>query len=312
MQLSTAISPRKTEAGRQKVRHSRWYMTREERAALLFVLPLMIPLTIYWIIPSLASLYYSFANFSALQATRWVGFDNFVRLWDDALFWRSMVNSAYFTLGNIPLMMLAGLILALAVDSYVRFKSFFRIVFYLPLVTSTIALSMVWLWLFSPTFGLLNALLHVFGIPPQQWLESTSQAMPSIILMSVWGGVGGPMIIYLAGLQGIPDSLYEAARVDGANTWQSFWHITLPLLNPVTIYVLISSIISSFQIFGPIYAMTDGGPAFATTTIVHQIYINGFRYFNMGYASAQAWVLFALLLGLSVVNLRIMAKGMEA
>ncbi len=289
-----------------------WRLTREEKAAIFFVLPLMIPLTVYWIIPSLASLYYSFTNYNVLQPSHWVGVDNFAQLWDDALFWRSLGNSAYFTIGNIPLMMLAGLGLALCVDSYVRFRTFFRIVFYLPLVTSTIALSMVWLWLFDPHFGLLNALLHLFGIPPQQWLQSTSQAMPSIILMSVWGGVGGPMIIYLAGLQGIPESLYEAARVDGANRWQSFWYITLPLLNPVTIYVLISSIIGSFQIFGPIYAMTDGGPAFATTTIVHQIYLNGFRHFNMGYASAQAWVLFALLLGLSIANLRIMTRGMEA
>jgi multiple sugar transport system permease protein len=302
MQLSTT-SPR---------RQSPWRLTREEKAAFLFVLPLMIPLTIYWIIPSLASLYFSFTNYNVLQATRWVGLDNFVQLWDDDLFWRSLRNSAYFTAGNIPLMMVSGLCLALAVDSYVRFRTFFRIVFYLPLVTSTIALSMVWLWLFNPTFGLINLFLGFVGIPPQAWLESTTLAMPSIILMSVWAGVGGPMIIYLAGLQGIPDSLYEAARVDGANGWQTFWHITLPLLNPVTIYVLVSSIIGSFQIFGPIYAMTNGGPAFATTTIVHQIYINGFRYFNMGYASAQAWVLFAILLGLSIVNLRMMTRGMEA
>jgi multiple sugar transport system permease protein len=292
-------------------RHSPWRLTREEKAALLFILPLMIPLTVYWIIPSLASLYFSFTSYNVLQPARWIGVDNFVQLWDDALFWRSLRNSAYFTAGNIPLMMLGGLALALVVDSYVRFRTFFRIVFYLPLVTSTIALSMVWLWLFDPNFGLLNAFLHLFGLPRMQWLQSTSQAMPSIILMSVWAGIGGPMIIYLAGLQGIPDTLYEAARVDGANSWQSFWHITLPLLNPVTIYVLVSSIIGSFQIFGPIYAMTDGGPAFATTTIVHQIYLNGFRFFNMGYASAQAWVLFALLLGLSIANLRLMTKGME-
>ncbi|MEZ4862001.1 MAG: sugar ABC transporter permease [Caldilineaceae bacterium] len=291
---------------------TRWRLTREEKAAILFVLPLMIPLTVYWIIPSLASLYYSFTAYNVLQPSRWIGVANFLQLWDDALFWRSMGNSAYFTIGNIPLMMVGGLSLALCVDSYVRFRTFFRIVFYLPLVTSTIALSMVWLWLFEPNFGLLNALLNLVGIPSQQWLQSTTQAMPSIILMSVWGGVGGPMIIYLAGLQGIPESLYEAARVDGANGWQAFWHITLPLLNPVTIYVLVSSIIGSFQIFGPIYAMTDGGPAFATTTIVHQIYLNGFRYFNMGYASAQAWVLFALLLGLSITNLRFMTRGMEA
>jgi multiple sugar transport system permease protein len=310
IEQSIAISPSSSRSLSR--RRARWQMTREERAALLFVLPLMIPLTVYWIIPSFASLYYSFTNYSVLQATRWVGLDNFVHLWDDALFWRSLLNSAYFTAGNIPLMMVGGLLVALAVDSYVRYRTFFRIVFYLPLVTSTIALSMVWLWLFSPTFGLLNVILHVFGIPPQQWLESTSQAMPSIILMSVWGGVGGPMIIYLAGLQGIPESLYEAAKVDGATGWQTFWFITLPLLNPITIYVLVSSIIGSFQIFGPIFAMTDGGPAFATTTIVHQIYINGFRYFNMGYASAQAWVLFAILLGLSIVNMRMMARGMEA
>ncbi|RIK34781.1 MAG: sugar ABC transporter permease [Chloroflexi bacterium] len=288
-----------------------WRLTREEKAAILFILPLMIPLTVYWIIPSLASLYFSFTSYNVLQPARWVGVDNFVQLWNDALFWRSLRNSAYFTAGNIPLMMVGGLALALVVDSYVRFRTFFRIVFYLPLVTSTIALSMVWLWLFDPNFGLLNAFLHLFGLPPLQWLQSTTQAMPSIILMSVWAGVGGPMIIYLAGLQGIPDTLYEAARVDGANSWQSFWHVTLPLLNPVTIYVLVSSIIGSFQIFGPIYAMTDGGPAFATTTIVHQIYLNGFRFFNMGYASAQAWVLFALLLGLSIANLRLMTKGME-
>jgi len=135
--------------------------------------------------------------------------------------------------------------------------------------------------------------------------------MPSIILMSVWGGVGGTMLIYLAGLQGVPESLYEAARVDGANGWQIFWLITLPMLAPVTLYVLVTSIIGSFQIFGPIYAMTNGGPAFATTTIVHQIYVNGFRYFNMGYAAAQSWVLFVLLLGLSIINLRLMTRGME-
>ncbi len=305
------ILPRRPSVQSTHRRRFLWGITREERAAFLFVLPLMIPLIIYWIIPSVASLYYSFTNYSVLQTTRWVGLGNFQRLVDDDLFWRSLWNSAYFTFGNIPLMMLAGLFLAMAVNSYVRFRNFYRIVFYLPLVTSTIALSMVWLWLFDPNFGLLNAALRLIGLPPMQWLQSTSQAMPSIILMSVWAGVGNPMLIYLAGLQGIPESMYEAARVDGATGIQSFWYITMPLLQPVTIYILVSSIIGSFQIFGPIYAMTDGGPAFATTTLVHQIYINGFRYFNMGYAAAQAWVLFALLLGLSIVNLRIMARGME-
>ncbi len=308
MEIAARTGP-SAAAGSQ--RRQRFYLTRQEKTAILFILPLMIPLTIYWIIPSLASLYYSLTNYSVVMATKWVGLANFGRMAQDQMFWRSLKNTAYFTVGNIPLTMIFGLILALAVNSGIRMRHFFRVVFYLPLVTSTIALSMVWLWLFDPNFGLLNAFLKLFGIHPQLWLQSTSQAMPSIILMSVWMGAGGAMIIYLAGLQGIPESLYEAARVDGASRWQVIWRITLPLLKPVTLYVLVTSIIGSFQIFGPIYAMTSGGPAFATTTVVHQIYVNGFRYFNMGYAAAQSWVLFLLLLGLSIFNLRLMASGLE-
>ncbi len=269
----------------------------------------MVPMMIYWVIPSLASLYYSLTNYSVIMETKWVGLANFKAMAEDDMFWRSLWNSAYFTVANIPLVVVVGLALALAVNARIRARNFFRITFYLPMVTSTIALSMVWLWLFDPTFGLLNALLIALRLPPQLWLQSTSQAMPSIVIMSVWGGVGSTMIIYLAGLQGIPDSLFEAAQVDGANRWQSFRFITLPSLQPITLYLLVTSIIGSFQIFGPIYAMTDGGPAFATTTIVHQIYINGFRYFNMGYAAAQSWVLFVILLGLSVVNLRLQVYG---
>jgi multiple sugar transport system permease protein len=289
----------------------RFSLTRQEKAAIVFILPLMIPLTIYWIIPSLASLYYSLTNYSVVMPTEWVGLANFGRMADDGLFWRSIKNTVYYTVGYIPLVMIFGLILALSVNAGIHGRNLFRVVFYLPVVTSTIALSMVWLWLYDPNFGLLNALLKALGIHPQLWLQSTTQAIPAIIIMSVWIGVGGAMIIFLAGLQGVPESLYEAARVDGANRWQVISHITLPLLKPVTLYVLVTSIIGSFQIFGPIYAMTDGGPAFATTTIVHQIYVNGFRYFNMGYAAAQSWVLFLLLLGLSLFNMRLMRSGME-
>lgn len=287
-------------------------LTRQERAAVLFILPLMILLTVFWIIPSLSSLFYSLTNYSVVSTTRWVGSDNYLRLRDDWLFWRSLLNSAYFTLGNIPLLLVCGLTLAVTLDNVrLRFRHFFRVIFYLPLVTSSIALSMVWLWLYDPHLGLLNLMLNAVGLPSQPWLQSTSQAMPSIILMSVWGGVGGTMLIFLAGLQGISEHLYEAAQVDGATAWQTFWRITLPLLRPVTLYVLVTSIIGSFQIFGPIFAMTGGGPAFATTTIVHQIYINGFRYFNMGYAAAQSWILFLLLLGLSIANLRLMTRGLD-
>ncbi|MHB0874473.1 MAG: carbohydrate ABC transporter permease [Anaerolineae bacterium] len=285
-------------------------LTEQEKAAIILVVPLLFFLTVYWIVPALASLYYSLTNYSVVLRTKWVGLENFGRLVDDVLFWRSLKNSAIFTVGNIPLTMISGLLLAIAVNSGIRFRNLYRVIFYLPMVTSSIALSMVWLWLFDPNFGLLNAGLGVLGVPPQQWLQSTRQALPSIVLMSVWGGVGGTMIIYLAGLQGIPDSIYEAAKVDGAGLLESFRYITLPSLQPVTIYLLVTGVIGSFQIFGPIYAMTNGGPAFATTTIVHQIYINGFRYFNMGYAAAQSWLLFVILLGLSVVNLRLQVYGL--
>lgn len=297
--MVTAVRARKKQAG----------LTQQEKAAIVFVFPLLFFLTVYWIIPSLSSLYFSLTNYSVVLKTKWVGLENFRRLFEDVLFWRSLKNSAYFTLGNIPLSIASGLLVAMTVNSAIRFRNAFRVIFYLPVVTSSIALSMVWLWLLDPHFGLVNAALGVIGIDPQQWLQSTTQAMPSIVIMSVWGGVGSTMIIYLAGLQGIPDSLYEAAQVDGANRWQSFRYITLPSLQPITLYLLVTSIIGSFQIFGPIYAMTDGGPAFATTTIVHQIYINGFRYFNMGYAAAQSWVLFMILLGLSVANLRLQVYG---
>ena len=287
-------------------------ITRQERAAALFILPLMVLLTVFWIVPSLSSLFFSLTNYSVVSAARWVGPENYLRLADDWLFWRSLLNSAYFTVGNIPLLLVCGLALAIALNSArLRLRYLYRVVFYLPLVTSSIALSMVWLWLFDPHLGLLNLLLNAVGLPSQPWLQSTKQAMPSIIFMSVWGGVGGTMLIYLAGLQGISEQVYEAAQVDGATPWQSFFHVTLPLLRPVTLYVLVTSIIGSFQIFGPIYAMTQGGPAFATTTIVHQIYINGFRYFNMGYAAAQSWILFLLLLGLSIANLRLMTRGLD-
>ena len=303
-----ALMARRIQA-QARSKRKRSLLSNQEKAAIVLVSPLMVLLLIYWIIPSLASLYYSLTNYSVVLPSKWVGTSNFSRLVGDVLFWRSLKNSAYFTLGSIPFGMALGLLLAIVVNSALRARNFFRIVFYLPGVTSSIALSMVWLWLFDPHFGLLNAALRAVGLPPQQWLQSTSQAMPSIVLMSIWGGVGGTMIIYLAGLQGIPVHLYEAATVDGANSWQSFRYITLPSLQPVTLYVLVTAIIGSFQIFGPIYAMTDGGPAFATTTIVHQIYINGFRYFNMGYAAAQSWVLFLLLLGLSIVNLRLQVFG---
>ena len=262
----------------------------------------MIPLMAFWIVPTCMSLYYSLTDYSVVLDTHWVGLGNFVKMLDDDMFWHSMENSAYFTIGSVPLIAVVGLMLAMAVNAPIQFRNFFRVVFYMPLVTSTIALSMVWLWLFDPNLGLLNAMLGVFGIPRQLWLQSVSQAMPSIILMSVWGSVGGTMLIYLAGLQGIPDALYEAAEIDGANRWQAMRHITLPLITPTAFFAIIISSIGAFQIFDNAYVLTGGGPADASRTIVMYIYDVAFHRFEMGYASAIAVSLLLILVTLTLIQ----------
>ena len=297
-QVDTVTAPLKVGAPRRR------RFTSQSRAAIFFVVPVFIPLTIYWIIPAISALGVSLTDYSVVQRTNWVGIDNYKELWSDGLFWRSLRNTAYYAGGQIPLTMGLGLLLAVIVNGAIRGRTVFRVVFYIPLVTSSIALSMIWLWMYAPQFGLANAMMRLVGLPELQWSMDPNTAMPSLILMGLWSGVGGPMILFLAGLQIIPAHIYEAAEVDGANAWQQFWYITLPSLKPITLFIVITQIIASFQVFGPIFVMTEGGPFFATTTIVYEIYINGFRMFRMGYASSQAWVLFSILLVLALVNLK--------
>ena len=278
---------------------------RQGLVAFFFLLPGIGLLVIFLLVPSITVFYFSFTKYSVIEAPEWVGFLNFKQLLlEDSIFKIATFNTAYYTLGTVPLTIAIGLILAVIVNAKIKFRTFFRVAFYLPVVTSIIAVSVIWMWLYNPTYGLLNYFLQKLSLPTQDWLYDVKLAMPSIILMSVWQRVGYIMILYLAGLQNIPDQLYGAAKIDGANKLASFWYITLPLLKPVTLFVFIITVVGSFQVFSQIYVMTGGGPANATTTIVHQLYVNAFRYFSMGYASAITVLLFLIIFSLSVLSFK--------
>lgn len=234
------------------------------------------------------------------------GLSNFVRLLtNDRDFKRALLNTLYFAVGIVPLGTAASLCLALLVNRGLKGMTFFRTVMYLPSVSSTIAVGIVWIWLLDPQFGVVNYALRSIGLAsPPNWLGSVLWAKPALILMHIWQYAGYYMIIFLAGLQGVPEQLYEAAVLDGASSWQKFWRITLPLLSPTTFFVIVMKMIGVFNIFEQPFIMTGGGPSGSTETIVYYIYSNAFEWFNMGYASAVAWVLFILVFGVTLIQFK--------
>ncbi len=218
------------------------------------------------------------------------------------MFWKVLKNTAVYTVGTVPTTMALSLALALALNQRIRGVTTFRGLYYLPVVAPLIAVTMVWRWLYNSNFGIINYLLSLVNVPAVPWLTSTRWAMPSVIIMSVWKGLGAGIVLYLAGLQGIPQHLYDAAAVDGANSWQRFRHVTLPMLTSTTFFVMVTSIISSFQVFGQVYVLTRGGPANATATMVYYIFQNAFQSFRMGYASALSWLLFAVIFVFTLIQ----------
>jgi multiple sugar transport system permease protein len=238
-----------------------------------------------------------------LLGASWAGLENFREMFTtDEVFRAALFNTVYFTAVSVPLSVVLGLVTAMLVNQALRGIVIFRSIFLLPYVTVTVALSLVWKWIYLPDIGLINSVLGVFGIDGPPWLTSGTWAMPALILMSVWKGFGYNMVIFLAGLQGIPDHLYDAAKVDGATAWRRFLNVTLPLLSPTTFFVVVISVISSFQVFDQALIMTNGGPGTATTTLVLYIYQKGFQSFEMGYAAAVALVLFAVIFVFTVVQ----------
>ena len=275
----------------------------EGLAAGLFLLPNLLGFLIFTAIPVGAAFVLAFYDYDLLLGASWAGLENFRELFTiDRVFRAALFNTVYFTAVSVPLSVVLGLATAMLVNQALRGVVIFRSIFLLPYVTVTVALSLVWKWLYLPDIGLINSVLGVVGINGPAWLTSQTWAMPALILMSVWKGFGYNMVIFLAGLQGIPDHLYDAAKVDGATAWRRFLNVTLPLLSPTTFFVVVISVISSFQVFDQALIMTNGGPGTATTTLVLYIYQKGFQSFDMGYAAAVALVLFAVIFVFTVVQ----------
>jgi multiple sugar transport system permease protein/alpha-1,4-digalacturonate transport system permease protein len=268
-----------------------------------FILPNFLGFALLTLVPMVFGLALSFMDWSPWGDPEWAGFDNFERMLRNSTFWIALWNTTYYAIGHIPLTMAASLGLALLLNRALAGLGFFRTAFFLPYVTSLVAVAVVWNMLFNPTSGPVNQFLQFVGVTdPPGWTSSTAWAMPAVIVASVWRDMGYYMVLFLAGLQTIPTELYEAARVDGANAWQRFWNITLPGLRPTTFFVLIMCTVASFKVFDLIVVMTDGGPGRATKVLSQLIYEEGIREGRFGLASAISLVLFVLVAGFTVIQ----------
>lgn len=271
-----------------------------------FVFPALLLIVAFVFVPAVYGFFISFYRWDMMSPTRtFVGLSNYTDLMASSEFWHSLFVTIYYLVGTIPFTMALGLTLAVALNRTFRGVTFFRLVFYSPVVASTVAVGVVWLWMYDPINGILNYFLHQLGLPPQRWLSSPETAMPSLIIVDIWKHVGYDMVIFLAGLQGIPQHLYEAMEVDGGGRWNKFKYVTWPLLAPTTFFILVISIINRFKIFATVHTMTKGGPAGATEVIVYFLYNQAFQYFKIGYAFAVAYILFMIMFCLTLIQWRI-------
>ena len=277
---------------------------REEMVGYLMAAPWLIGMVWFIFGPFGAAAWLSFTDYDMLTSPQWVGASNFkVMLTEDPLFWKSMGVTTIYAVVSIPLLIAFGLFLAILLNTRIKGLAFWRTIYYLPAVLSGVAVAFLWIWVFSADWGILNYLLSLLNIPGPNWLTSEDWALTALIVMSLWG-VGGGLVIYLAGLQGVPTELYEAATIDGAGRFRSFYNITLPMISPVILFQLIMGIITALQVFTQGYVMTQGGPNNATLFFILHLYRTAFRYLRMGYASAMAWALFLYILILTLIVLR--------
>lgn len=292
-------------------RPRRW--NQQQRHKTVFILSVLAPMTLifllFWIYPIVRGIWGSLTLWRAFNPTApWVGVRHYQGLLTDPIFLKALQNTFTFALLYLPTALVAALLVALAVEAAGGGRNFFRMIYFIPVVTSTIATALIWLWLYQPSFGLFNQLLQLVGLPPQSYLKSTSQALPAIVLYTLWKNLGFNMVLFIAGLSSIDPSFYDAARVDGANRWQSFWHITLPLLEPTLVFVFVTGVIGALQVFGPIYVMSGGGdglpggPANATMVVSVYQWLMAFRELELGYGSAMGVILFVLILLLTLAQ----------
>ena len=278
----------------------------EQVTAYVLLTPTLIGLVVFTLGAVVAALLVSFTRWDLITPPQWVGLANYQAMLSlDGLARTALWNTVSYTIGTVPPGVILSLLLAIAMNQKVRGIILYRTAYFLPVISSTVAIALLWDWIYAPDYGLLNFLLRSLHLPTSQWLGDPATAMPAIIIMSVWRGLGFNMVIFLAGLQGIPQELYEAARIDGANNWHTFRHITVPLLSPVIFFVTVLSIVGSFQVFDQTYVMTQGGPLNATTTIVFYIYQQAFQWFHMGYAAALGYVLFAIILVFTLIQFKL-------
>jgi multiple sugar transport system permease protein len=285
----------------------RFRLTQARREAIafhLFAAPWIIGFLGFTLGPMVVSFLLSFTSYDIITPARWVGFDNYRTMFtSDGLVWHALRVTFTYSLAAVPLGLAVSFLVALLLNQKVRGIYLYRTLFYLPAILPQVPVALLWLWIFNPQFGMLNNFLALVGITGPQWLFSEFWVLPALILMSLWG-VGGSMVIYLAGLQGIPVHLYEAVEVDGGNWWARFLHVTLPMMSPVIFFNLVTGIITSMQTFTWAYVMTQGGPNNASLFYGLYLYNNAFQYFKMGYASALAWLIFVVILLLTLLVFR--------
>lgn len=296
---ATAMTSRRASRGSPLAR-------RRALEGYLYISPFLVGFAVFTAYPLLASLYLSFTNFNLLNAPTWVSLDNYIRAFTgDGLFWSSLARTAQYAVELVPLGIVASLGVALLLNQSHRGTSLFRTFFFLPSITPIIASVLIWLWILQPSIGVLNYLLGLVHIPGPPWVQSTAWALPSLVLLSLWNTAGGSrMIVFLAGLQGVPVELYDAAKIDGANAWQRFRNVTLPMI----FFNVVVSIIGALSVFSVAYIGTQGGPAYATYFYVYHLYTTAFQYSLMGYAAALAWIFLAVVLSLTAIQFRLQSR----
>lgn len=275
---------------------------KEAVVGYLFLTPNIFGFIIFTVFPVIGSLLISFSDWNLINQPSPNGLANYQELLTDSIYWQSMTNTAIYSFVSVFLNIFLALFLAMLLNNKIRYIGIFRSAYFLPVVYSSVAIALIWQWLFDYQMGLLNQILHWFKLSPVPWINSPQWALVSVILVAVWKTVGYNMVIFLAALQGVPSELYEVAKIDGANVWKTFWNVTWPIISPSTFFVTVTSIISSFQVFDLTTVLTGGGPANATNTIVMLVYQHAFQFFRMGYASAIAYTLFGIVLIFTVLQ----------
>lgn len=270
----------------------------------LYISPFLLGFLIFTAYPLITSFYLSFTSYNILSAPQFIGLENYSRAFSgDPQFWASLSRTGRYALMVVPLGIICSLLAAMLLNQGFTGTAFFRTLFFLPSITPVIASVLIWLWLLQPSIGVVNYLLSLIGVPGPPWVQSTTWAVPSLVILSLWNTAGGSrMIVFLAGLQGVPQELYEASHIDGASAWQRFWNVTVPMISPTIFFNLVISVIGALSVFSVAYIGTQGGPAYATYFYVYHLYISAFQFNLMGYASALAWIFLIIVLALTVVQ----------